>query len=67
MVKKIILRTLPVIDIQEGTTGSTALAAQNRGYSIFVVEDAVISENEELKKQAIDEFRELGLEIVSVD
>jgi len=46
---------------------STVLAAQNRGYNIAVVEDAVISGKEEDKTEAIIEFRTLGVEIVSMD
>ena len=46
---------------------STILAAQNRGYHISVVDDAVISKTEELKTQAINEFREMGVEILSLD
>ena len=46
---------------------STILAAHNRGYSISVVEEAVISGKEELKAEAIQEFRTLGVEIVSMD
>ena len=46
---------------------STILAAHNRGYSISVVEEAVISGKEENKTEALQEFRELGVEIVSMD
>jgi len=38
---------LLVIDIQEGTTGSTAIeAAVNRGYQLSVFEETVIGEDE---------------------
>lgn len=46
---------------------STVLAAHNRGYSISVVEEAVISGKEEHKAEAILEFRTLGVEIVSMN
>jgi len=46
---------------------STVLAAHNRGYSISVLEEAVISGKEENKAEAIQEFRDLGVEIVSMD
>jgi nicotinamidase-related amidase len=46
---------------------STVLAAHNRGYGISVVEEAVISDKAELKEEAIQEFRTLGVEIVSMD
>lgn len=45
----------------------TVRAGVNRGYSMAVIEDAVISETGELKTQAISEFRDLGVEIVSLD
>ena len=44
---------------------STVLAALNRGYSIAMVEDAVISKTSALKDQAIEEFREMGVKILS--
>lgn len=46
---------------------TTVLAARNRGYSIAVVEDAVISESEELKTQALNEFAEMDVDIISSD
>jgi nicotinamidase-related amidase len=46
---------------------STVKAAANRGYSITVVEEAVISKTEELKAQAISEFRDMGVEIITLD
>jgi nicotinamidase/pyrazinamidase len=46
---------------------STVLASLNRGYSISVVEEAVISDKAELKAEAMQEFRTLGVEIVSMD
>ena len=46
---------------------STVLAATNRGYRIAVIEEAVISEDEEMKEEALDEFRALGVEIISVE
>ncbi len=46
---------------------SAVQAALNRGYTVAVVEEAVISENEVLKAQALNEFRELGAEILSMN
>jgi nicotinamidase/pyrazinamidase len=46
---------------------STVLAAHNRGYHISVVQEAVISKEAELKNQAFNEFREMGVEILSLD
>jgi nicotinamidase/pyrazinamidase len=45
---------------------STVQAAKNRGYRISVIEEAVISETEAQKKNALEEFRKLGLAIVSL-
>ncbi len=45
---------------------STVQAALNRGYSISVVDEAVIGETEVQKNEALDEFRKLGVEIVSM-
>ena len=42
------------------------LAARNRGYLVSVVNDAVLAENEELKKEALDTFREMGVELITV-
>jgi len=44
---------------------STVQAALNRGYSISVVDEAVICETEIEKSDALDEFRKLGVEIIS--
>ena len=46
---------------------STALAAHNRGYSISMIDEAVISSKPELKEEAFQELRELGVEILSLD
>jgi len=44
---------------------STVLAALNRGYRVAVPEDAVISKTNEMKNQAIEEFKEMGVTILS--
>lgn len=44
----------------------TILAAHNRGYEISVVEEAVISGKAADKAQALDEFRELGVEVITM-
>lgn len=46
---------------------TTVLAAHNRGYHISLVQEAVISKTPELKHQAFNEFRALGVEILSLD
>lgn len=43
----------------------TALAALNRGYRVQVVQEAIISKTEADKAEALQDFRELGVEIVS--
>jgi nicotinamidase-related amidase len=45
----------------------TLLAARNRGYELAVVEEAVISDSDENKAMALEEFRSLGVEIISMD
>ena len=44
---------------------STVQAALNRAYEISVVESAVICKTEIEKKDALDEFRKLGVDIIS--
>ena len=44
---------------------STVQAALNRAYEISVVESAVICKTEIEKKDALDEFSKLGVEIIS--
>ncbi len=44
---------------------STVQAALNRGYSISVVDDAVIGVTEAEKNDALEEFRKLGVEVIS--
>ena len=44
----------------------TALAALNRGYKIEVVEEAIISKTDADKAEALQNFSELGAEIVSL-
>lgn len=43
---------------------SAVLAARNRGYRVTVIEDAVISKTDEMKNLAIEEFREIGVNIL---
>jgi len=45
----------------------TVEAAYNRGYEIAIVEEAVISDSEESKARALDEFRELGVEVITMN
>ena len=44
---------------------STVEAALNRGYNIEVVENAVLGKTDLQKREALEEFRKLGVEIVS--
>lgn len=46
---------------------SAFLAAQNRGYRISVVADAVLAETEVLKKEALDNFVKMGVELINVN
>jgi nicotinamidase/pyrazinamidase len=46
---------------------TTVIAAHNRGYRVSLVQEAVISKTEELKNQAFNEFRNMGVEISSLD
>jgi len=46
---------------------TTVVAAHNRGYHVSLVQEAVISKEAELKDQAFNEFREMGVEILSLD
>ena len=46
---------------------SAAMASLNRAYSTSVIEDALITEKEEDKAEAIQELSSLGVEIVSMD
>lgn len=43
---------------------STLQAALNRGYKISVIEELVIAENEDLKAEAMAEFKTLGAEVL---
>lgn len=45
--------------------GKTSYAAMNRGYKVYIVEDAVISENTEIKDEKIGELRKDGAVIIS--
>lgn len=45
---------------------STVQAALNRGYSISIVDDAVIGVTEVEKNDALAEFRKLGVEVISL-
>jgi nicotinamidase/pyrazinamidase len=42
---------------------STIEAALNRGYQIIVIEEAVITDDEEVKAEILLQFREMGVEI----
>jgi nicotinamidase-related amidase len=46
---------------------STVQAALNRGYSVAVVDQGVISKTEAIRTEAIKEFRQMGVEIMSLD
>jgi len=54
------------LDIAE-CAGRTARAALNRNYEVVVVEDAVISATEEQKEKSINELKEKGAEIISIN
>lgn len=45
----------------------TSVAALNRGYNVMVVKEAVISENDELKNEKLEEIKKLGAKVVSVN
>lgn len=45
----------------------TSLAALNRGYEVVVVEDAVISESSELKKEKLEELALAGVKIKEIN
>jgi len=47
--------------------GRTSQAALNRGYEVVVVEDAVISESDELKLEKIMELETAGAQLIQVD
>ena len=44
---------------------NTISAALNRGYEIFVIEDALISETEDLKKEMIEDYKKNGVKIIN--
>jgi len=47
--------------------GKTSQAALNRGYEVVIVEDAVISESDELKQEKIMELETAGARIINID
>ena len=47
--------------------GKTSQAALNRGYEVVVIEDAVISETDELRKEKIIELETAGAQIIQID
>lgn len=47
--------------------GRTSQAALNRGYEVFVVEDAVISESDELKVENIEKLDQAGATIIQTN
>ena len=44
---------------------STIQAAQNRKYNVTVIEDAVISESPDLKKEALQHYKSTGVSVIS--
>jgi len=62
--KKVGKLTLVGLDAAHCVT-STVQAALNRGYSISVVDEAVIGVTEVEKNDALEEFRKLGVEVIS--
>jgi nicotinamidase-related amidase len=47
--------------------GRTSLAALNRGYKVVIIEDAVISETNDLKIKKLEELRVAGVKVISTD
>jgi nicotinamidase/pyrazinamidase len=45
----------------------TSIAAKNRNYHINLIEEAILSESEAMKDSMIVDFRNRGIEIVSID
>jgi len=46
---------------------STVQAALNRKYEVVLIEDAIISESNVLKKEAIDEMKSMGANVIFTD
>jgi len=44
---------------------NTITAAQNRGYDVVVIEDALLSKTTELKAEMIDYFRSTGVTVIT--
>jgi nicotinamidase-related amidase len=44
---------------------STILAAVNRGYDIFVIEDALLAETQAIKEEMIKLYQQNGVNIIS--
>ena len=47
--------------------GKVSQAALNRGYEVVVIEDAVISETDELRQEKIIELETAGAQIIQID
>lgn len=45
---------------------STIMAAQNRGYNIVVIDEAVVADDKMIKEQKIKEFKETGIKVISL-
>ena len=48
-----------------GCAFNTSMAAKNRGYEVIVIEDAVISKNQELKEEKLIELKNEGIRITN--
>jgi len=46
---------------------STIMAAQNRGYNIVVIDEAVVADDKMIKEQKIKEFKETGIKVISLN
>ena len=62
-VRRIIITGLDI----EYCAGKASLAALNRGYAVVVIEDAVISETDELRQEKIIELETAGAQIIQID
>lgn len=62
-VRRIIITGLDIAQC----AGKTSQAALNRGYKIIVIEDAVISETDELRQEKVMELETAGAQIIQID
>jgi len=60
-VNKLIISGLDIA----GCAFNTTMAAKNRGYEVLVIEDAVISRNQELKEEKLIELENEGIRITN--